>query len=214
MPLRKSDRLVLLIGGPSGVGESVFARALGLRFGVPWLQVDDFRLALQYSHATLPQRTQDLYFFLDTPDVWSREPQQLCDALIGVGEIMAPAIDIVVANHGDRVAPAILEGDGILPAVFAQPRVRDRSRDGSVQAVFLVELDQDMIYVNVVAWGRGVAGRGEAELRNEAQAKWQYGQWLTAQAALHGLPVLEPRPWTTLADRIIALCGSARRSEP
>jgi hypothetical protein len=34
---------------------------------------------------------------------------------------------------------------------------------------------------------------------------------LGMQPAAGMLPVLEPRPWTTLADRIIAQCGSARR---
>jgi len=57
----------LLIGGPSGVGKSMVARQIGLRFGLPWLEVDDLRLAFQHSQVTLPQRTEDLYFSLIRP---------------------------------------------------------------------------------------------------------------------------------------------------
>jgi len=51
---------VLLIGGPSGVGKSVVARSIGLRLGIPWLQVDDLRLALERSEVTLPSGTEAL----------------------------------------------------------------------------------------------------------------------------------------------------------
>ena len=43
---------VLLIGGNSGSGKTSVARQLGLHFGVPWAQVDDFRLVMQRS--TIP----------------------------------------------------------------------------------------------------------------------------------------------------------------
>lgn len=46
-PLPWHDWTVLLIGGPSGRGKTTAARRIGTRLGVPWLQVDDLRLALQ-----------------------------------------------------------------------------------------------------------------------------------------------------------------------
>ena len=51
---------VLLIGGISGAGKTTVARQLGLHLGLPWLQVDDLRLALQRSRATLPQRAYEM----------------------------------------------------------------------------------------------------------------------------------------------------------
>ncbi len=112
---------VLLIGGPSGVGKTIAAQQVGIRLGMPWVQVDDLRLALQHSGAVLPEGTAALYFFLQTPNVWTLPPEQLRDALIAVGEGMAPAIEVVIANHVDTLAPVVIEGDGILPSLFARP---------------------------------------------------------------------------------------------
>lgn len=82
---------MLLIGGPSGSGKSTAARELGRRLVLPWLQIDDLRLALEFSDVRLPERTDDLYFFLRTPDVWQRPPEALRDAPLAVAEAMAPS---------------------------------------------------------------------------------------------------------------------------
>ncbi len=195
----------MLIGGPSGVGKSMVARQIGLRFGLPWLEVDDLRLAFQHSQVTLPQRTEDLYFFTDTPDIWQLTPERLCNALIATGEVMSPAIEVVVTNHCDNAGAAIVEGDGILPTLFARPLMQQYMLNEQVKAVFLVEPDEEMLFANMVARGRGIAERAESQLRTEARAKWLYGQWLIEEAHRYNLPVLEPRPWETLVERIIAL---------
>jgi hypothetical protein len=77
---------VLLIGGSSGVGKSRVARQIGQRFGTSWLAVDDLRLAFQRSHAILPEKTEALSFFEQTPQIWSLPPEQLRDGLIALGE--------------------------------------------------------------------------------------------------------------------------------
>jgi predicted kinase len=51
---------VLLIGGSSGVGKSSIARHLGIRFGTPWMQIDDLRLALQRDEETPVRSTAPL----------------------------------------------------------------------------------------------------------------------------------------------------------
>lgn len=204
MAARRPGWRVLLIGGPSGTGKSMAAERLGLRFGVPWLQVDDLRLALQSSRVTLPRDTEALYFFEETPGVLRLPPERLRDGLIAVGEVMSPAIEVVVENHVDQAAPVVIEGDGILPSLFIQPSVRERTADGRARAVFLVEPDEDAILANMLARGRGIPGRTEAELRTQARAYWLYGRWLAGEARRHGLPALEPRPWATLVERIMA----------
>jgi 2-phosphoglycerate kinase len=204
--------MVFLIGGASGVGKTLVAQQLGQRFGASWLAIDDLRLAFQYSHVTLPERTNALYFFLETPDIWTQPPESLRDGLIAVGEVMSPALEIVVANHVDTSAPVVIEGDGILPSLFAAPSVQDRARHGLVQAVFLIEPEEDVLLDNIIARGRGTTGRPEAELRTEAHAKWLYGQWLAREAHRYGLPVLHPRPWLTLLERIITTTHSSERT--
>jgi len=194
---------VLLLGGPSGVGKTIVARQLGLRLGISWLQVDDLRLALQWSRVTFPRETAALYFFEETPGIWNLPPERLRDGLIAVGEVISPAIEVVITNHVDTKAPIIIEGDGILPSLFARPEVRDRAAGGHGRAVFLVEPEEEMLFTNTLARRRGIAERTENELRTEARAKWLYGQWLTSEAQHYGMPVLESRPWSTLLERLI-----------
>lgn len=194
----------LLIGGISGTGKSTLARQLGLRFGISWLQVDLFRLAFQHSRATLPRGNDDLYLFWDVPDVWHLPPERLRDGLIGTGEAMSPAIEIATVSHIDHAGPAILEGDCIIPAIATFPLLRERVVSGQVALVFLVEPDEGVLLGNMLARGRGMETRTATEQDTEARAKWLFGQWLIGEAQRHGLPVVEPRPWETLADRLLA----------
>ena len=179
---RRPDWRVLLIGGPSGAGKSIVAERLGRRFGVSWLQVDDLRLALQWSRATLPEGTAALYFFDETPDVWRLPPERLHDGLTATGEVLAPAVEKVVDNHVHTAAPVVIEGDGILPSLLARPVVREHAIEGWVRAVFLVEPDEAALLANIMGRGRGTDGRPEAELRAQAREYWMYGQWLVAEA--------------------------------
>ncbi len=201
---------VLLLGGVSGTGKSIVARELGLRLGLPWLQVDLFRLAFQHSRATLPRGNDDLYLFWDVPDVWQLPPERLRDGLIGTGVAMTPAIEIAAASQADHAGPAIFEGDGILPALAETPLLRDRVISGQVALAFLVEPDEGVLLENMLARGRGMETRTAAEQRTEARAKWLFGQWLMAEAERYGLPVLAPRPWATLTARLLA--ATARSS--
>jgi 2-phosphoglycerate kinase len=193
---------VLLIGGISGSGKTTVAKQLGLRLGLPWLQVDDLRLALQWSQATLPQHTKDLYFFLESR-VWQLAPEHICTSLIAVGEVLSPAIEIVIENHLDTAAPAILEGDAILPSLLIRPALQKHMHNKQIQAVFLIESEEENIFTNIQKRDRGTAGRTEKELRTEARAKWLYGQWLAQEAQRLQIPVLEARPWDSLSDRIL-----------
>jgi 2-phosphoglycerate kinase len=115
----RDARFVLLLGGVSGAGKTTAASEIGRRLSLPWLMVDDFRLALQRSQVTLPRATEALYYFADFEQrrqVWQERPERRRDAFIATGDVMAPAIEAVVENHLDQRHPAIVEGDGILPS--------------------------------------------------------------------------------------------------
>lgn len=66
-----------------------------------------------------------------------------------------------------------------------------------------MEPDGDIIFANLLARGR-YNSRTERELRAEARARWLHGWWLSREAEQYGLPVVEPRPWETLDERILA----------
>lgn len=200
------DCPVLLLGGMSGTGKSTAAAEIGRRSGIPWLQVDDLRLAFQRSRITLPERTDALYYFTDVetrPNIWRQPPELLRDALIAVGYTMSPAIEAVIDNHVDQCEPLIIEGDGIVPALFDRPAVRKRFVRHQVRAVFLVESDEEVLFTNMLARARGITHMTESDLRAEARAKWLFGYWIAEQATDRGLPVVAPRPWNTLIDRIL-----------
>jgi hypothetical protein len=171
------------------------------------VHVDDLRLAFQHSRVTLPDAasTAALYLFWDAPDVWQRAPEELRDALIAVGSALAPAIEVVVANHIDQaeMGPIVIEGDNIVPTLLARPMMHERATGGRVRGLFLIEPDEGTILAHIVARGRRGFGQTEAEQRTEARAKWLYGQWLAGEALRHRLPVLEPRPFETLDERVM-----------
>jgi hypothetical protein len=175
---------VLLLSGASGVGKSTVAKRLGQRLGIPWLQVDDFRLAFERSGFVIPDSAHAPTF--DGPG-----------GLVAVGDLLSPAIEVVIENHVDQRNPAILEGDAILPALFERPSVRQRTEAGRVRAIFLYEPEERVIYMSMQA--RAV-GRTDAA---HARKNWQYSEWLRLEAGRRTLPTLPARPWNTLEDRIL-----------
>ena len=175
---------MLLLGGASGIGKSTVARRLGQRLGIPWLQVDDFRLALIRSGIPFPDA--DAVPTFDGPG-----------GLLTHGELLAPAIEVVIENHVDQDNPVILEGDAILPALFERPAVRRNADSGWLRAILLYEPEERAIQENMQARGRALSHAAHA------RKNWQYSQWLRQEAAQHGLPTLPVRPWDTLDDRIL-----------
>lgn len=203
--MRPGEKFVLLIGGVSGAGKTTVAIEIGRRLGVPWLMVDDLRLAFQNSRAILPDNPQALYYFTEQRElpVWSDPPERIRDGLIAIGEVLAPALEAVVATHQLGAHPVIIEGDGILPTLMRRPAMRRRDVRTGLRLVFIIEPDEDVLWSNTLVRAHGIDGRSEAELRNEVHARWLFGEWLRAEADRRGLPVLESQPWETLADRIL-----------
>ena len=203
---------VLLIGGVSGAGKTTAAEELGRRLSIPWIGVDDLRLAFQWSRVSLPERTDALYFFLDTPDVWSQPPNRLRDGLIDIGELMSPAIEVVVGNHLDNAGPVIIEGDGVLPSIVERPEIRAGIDAGRVRTVFVSEGDVERLYRNYRARPRGPGERPDEELRAEARAKTLFNAWLAEEAGRRHLPVIPSQPFASLPDRILAAADSSHGS--
>ncbi|GCE22694.1 hypothetical protein [Dictyobacter kobayashii] len=153
---QRTDWKVLLIGGSSGSGKTEVARQLGLRLGLPWLQVDDLRLAFQHSQVALPQQqaTRDLYFFAETSHIWQLAAETLCDGLIASSRALIPALEIVIANHIDTDAPLIIEGDNILPELVERPLLQRYTDKGQIHTVFLYESEAARLQANIEARAR------------------------------------------------------------
>ena len=190
---------VLLIGGHSAAGKTTAAELVGRSLGVPWMMMDDLRLAFQRARVSLPVNTDALYF--DTVPSFRRlGPEEQCDGLIAVGEALSPALEVIIEHHVDLSLPIVIEGDGIVPSLLSRKPVVERAE--SVRTVFLIEPEETEILGNMLARSRAITDRTGEQLRNEAHAKWLHGQWLAREAAAHSLPIVHPRPWETLVERI------------
>jgi 2-phosphoglycerate kinase len=193
---------VLLIGGSSGCGKTIAASQIAREFGIPHLQVDDFRLALQ--RATTPEQHPALHFFLATGDIWRLPPELLAERLADVGRIMSHALEVVLAHHVDLDAPVVLEGDGLLPHLAVQLEIADVPTAGWIRAVFIHEPDEAALHEAMFARQRGYDRASPEEQRTQVRMSWLYGNWLRDEAERRGLPIVAARPWGTLPARMLA----------
>ncbi len=129
------DWRVLLIGGHSTSGKTITSKRLDLALGVPWMQVDDIRLAFQRARARLPEHTDALYFD-KTPHFLRRPPEGQCDSLVAVGEVLSAPLEVIIENYVDQSAPIVIEGDGILPSLLSRPPVVESA--AFIRAVFII----------------------------------------------------------------------------
>jgi 2-phosphoglycerate kinase len=206
---------MLLIGGVSGTGKSTVAEDIGRSLGVPWFQVDDLRLAFQRSRVQTSDGSDALYYFADIdhkPDLWQRDPEELRDALISIAEILSPGLEAIIENHVGQHQRIIIEGDGIAPFLLDRQSIQHHVRAGQLRSVFLLENDEEALFSNMFARGRGAEYITETDLRAEARVKMLFGQWITSECDLYGLPILETRPWDTLISRINSAISSLLRS--
>lgn len=200
---------VVLIGGVSATGKTTIAKALSSRLGIAWVQVDDLRLALQWSTVRLPSEkaTEALYFFDRTPDVWSLPAERLRDGLIAVAEAMTEAIAVVIENHIAQNDPAVIEGDGILPSLVEHPNLREYTAAGLLKAAFIMPASEDELLRNMIGRGRGVVDRRSPELARIAEMNWLFSAWVEDEARRCSLPLLPTTPRDTLLERAGELWG-------
>lgn len=197
---------VLLLGGCSGTGKSTLAAQLGRRFGVSWCQVDDVRLALQ--QVTAPETHPALHYFVRVPGealpaIWRRDPAELCAGLIGVGEVVCQALEVIVSHHLATASPIILEGDGIMPAFVARWLAEGQRMRLPIRGVLLDEADQGNLREAMLMRSRGMQGWNEADVQAQVEMYWRYARWLATEANRHGVAVIAARPFASQFDRIV-----------
>ncbi len=198
---------VLVILGASGTGKSTVARNIALRYGVPWMQVDDLRLALQYSHVSLPERTDRLYFLERSEDVWSLPVEDLLRGFIDVAELMVPAVRVVIDSHVVTDVPLVLEGEDDLPALAEDPVIRPHIQAGHVRFCTVTAGNTEELFENMIGRGRGMDVGDVVRHRWHAEANAAFGSWLADRSREHRIAVVASRPFVTLPDRILVATG-------
>ena len=190
---------VLLIGGASGTGKTRLSYPLARQLGVPIVEVDDIVEALMVM--TTADQQPALHHWATHPEAARLPPEGILEIHLAVTESLGPALAAVVANHLETDTPVIIEGDYLTPAFAARERFREASADGRVGAVFLHEPDEMQLVANLS--GREPHG----EQRARARVSSLYGEWLAAEAARHGVPMIEARPWSNLQQRVLGVVG-------
>ena len=187
---------VLLLGGPSGSGKTAVSYRLAQYFRIGITEIDDFQVLLE--RMTTPEQQPVLHFWRTHPAPDQLSATQIMEQGLAVGQVMAMALEAVIANHLESQTPVVLEGDFIHPSLAAQESFAGLANDGRVRAIFVYEADERQLLTNFLL------REPDSGLQStRARVSWLYGQWLKQEAERYGLPVLSARPWGTLFERII-----------
>jgi 2-phosphoglycerate kinase len=170
--------------------------------GIAWLQVDDLRLALQYSHATIPEGSDALYWFLRRPGFAHLPVEEVRDAYVGVARAMLPAVRVAIESHVITDVPMILEGDGIIPDLVDDPAVAPLVAAGVVRFCCVEAPSADALMQAMLERGRGEQEASLTLARRMAEAIWAYNAWLVGRSEELNIPVVSSHPWSTLVSRI------------
>ena len=208
--MNTNDWRVLLIGGNSGAGKTYLAKALVRQLGVPFLMADDVRIALQ--QVTTPKQQPDLHVFLGyQPDQW-KQPESIVKDWLRVGNAMVRPLREIMAHHIIVDGSGkMIEGDSILPSLVSQSTFSEISGFESidikqkVQAVFLIEDDEDEILNNLQKRDRGISSASREAQEAFTRASKLFGQWLNQEAQTHQIPVLTTRPKETILERLLEI---------
>jgi 2-phosphoglycerate kinase len=188
---------VLVLGGASGTGKTAVSYRLAQYFGVGITEIDDFQVLLE--RMTTPEQLPALHFWRTHPAPEQLSATEIMEQGLEIGQVMAPGLEAVIANHLEEQTPVVLEGDFVHPALAAQTSFAGIPNDRQVRAVFLYEPDEQQLLANFL---QREPESGPQVVR--ARVSWLYGQWLKQEAERCGLPALPARPWDTLFERIIA----------
>lgn len=178
---------VTLLCGASGVGKSCLARPLASRYNMPLIEADDIVTALQAMTTAYQQPW--LHFWRTHPEAASWAPAEIADLHFRIACALRPAFLAVIADHIEFAAPAVLEGDYLLPELAAEfgPAVR---------TVVINEQDEDQIVANYQQREPG------SVQRHRARVSVLVGTELTRRADRCRVPAVPARPWGNGLDRL------------
>lgn len=192
---------VLLIGGASGVGKTSVSYRLAQHYQVGITEVDDFQVVLE--NMTTPEQQPILHYWQTHPhEAQSMDEDQQLAFMLRYSQVMAIALELVIANHLESHTPIVLEGDFILPSLAVQSTYNTIPAGGRVRAIFVYEEDERQIRHNY----RVREGTDQAK---RARTSWIISEWLRQEAGRLGVPTIAARPWDTVFERMIAALAPA-----
>jgi 2-phosphoglycerate kinase len=185
---------LILIGGSAGSGKTTAARALAGQLGAGWLQLDSLWIAMRAA----ARQGSSAFSMLDVAGRMRRggdSDDELLAAQIAASAAVCAVLPEVFTLELDTRSILVADGAWLLPSFTAGLELPDTD----VRCVFLQHADVDGVAGVLAARLDGRAPQ-ERHIRMNRQI-WQYGAWVSEQARMHDLPVLDPLPFSTLTDR-------------
>jgi 2-phosphoglycerate kinase len=185
---------LILVGGSAGSGKTTVARSLAGEVGAGWLQLDSLWIAMRAAAG----RGSSAFRVLDVADRMRRggSDEELLAAHVAASEAVCAVLPEVLAFELDSRPLLVADGAWLLPSFVAGLDLPDTE----VRCVFLQHASVDGV---TAALAGRLGGRPpqERHVRTNRQI-WEYGDWVSDQARVHDLPVLDPLPFATLTDRV------------
>ncbi len=188
-PPADNRRDVVLIGGSASAGKSTAATALARELGVkPVVHVDDIRR--DYPEAV---------HHLGIPGVWGYPAARLLELLLDETASVHKAVSYVVEQAWQGGTGAIVEGEGVEPALFKglDPRVVARP-------VYVIETDPAVLRQTFASRPSATKFLRLPPEHQVAVVEMNrlYATWLRQEADKSGQAWVPSQPWASLPERI------------
>ncbi len=189
------DWTILVISGPVATGKTTVAEKLSIRYKIPYLGLDDVRIAMQ--QVACRNEYPEFYTLATnfTEIVSNTSTDSLIDAHKKVSKVVWKGLKIIIENHIKNNQKLIIEGDAVLPQLL---KTFPKSK---VKALFLYDDEVEL-------FNREIA-RKEASLTEDWYRKfidWQeaLGKQMVRDAKRNKYFIVKTSPINSFYSRVLA----------